>query len=294
MLAHAGGRCVGYHGLLPGLLAGRAGRSKLLWLITFYVDPAWRSRGVGRALVHAIMERGADLATTGITAGAEGVYRASGFRDLGELAYLQWRGAGLPRGALAVLHAAARLAAGPRAGGRRRKGPFGEGPPRLAAGAPHAPRFHRGRETADWMLSRPWVVSAADARPDVDGYHFSRVRERFAFIPMQAPGGDFLLSASRHRGRAQVKVLDLFFERPEGAAAVLPAALAAAQRFAADRIDFPAGLPRLPALPAWYRRRIKARRRLTLYRPARPDSPLAAAAAGELLLDYCDGDTAFT
>lgn len=297
LLAYTDGRCVGYHGLLPGLLAGPAGRSRILWLITFFVAPGWRGRGVGRALVAAAQSLGADLVTTGITAGAERIYRACGLRGLGELAYWQWRGDDLPRAARWFLHAAARLALGaspPAAGRRPPPGFFGAGAPRLYAGAPDQPRFHRDRQTADWMIARPWVASRAAAPPEVPRYHFSAVRERFAFVPMAAGPGDFLLSASRHRGRAQVKVLDLFFDPPaEGLAAVLPAAVALGRRFGAARIDFPAGLLDPAALPGWYRRRIRRRRRLTLYHPARPDGPLAAA-ADRILLDYCDSDTAFT
>ena len=80
-------RCVGYHGLLPGFLQNGGRLSKILWLITFYVDTRCRGKGIGKRLVAAIQEEGVDLTTTGITKGAEMVYRSAGFGQLGDLPF---------------------------------------------------------------------------------------------------------------------------------------------------------------------------------------------------------------
>ena len=84
-------RCVGYHGLLPGLLKNKDHVSKIYWLVTFYLDAGFRRQGYGRQLVTEIQNTNVDLVTTGITAAAAGVYRSAGFRQLGELSYCQLR-----------------------------------------------------------------------------------------------------------------------------------------------------------------------------------------------------------
>jgi hypothetical protein len=143
------------------------------------------------------------------------------------------------------------------------------------------------------------VVSRRQALSDVRRYHFSLERELFEYHCMAAahrekgPGGCFLISASRGRRRTHVKLLDLFFEDPALAALACDVALARAARMRAERVDLPPdGIGRLGA-PAWVGRFLKNRRRLYLYLPKGPGSPLAAAAA-DIALDYCDSDTAFT
>jgi GNAT superfamily N-acetyltransferase len=301
VLAYDGGRLVGYHGLLPGLAAAGGARFKVSWLVTFYVAPDCRSRGIGRALVEAIRALDIDLATTGITDGAARTYRACGFRDLGELSYRQLQAERLPRWVRPAFFTALRWSR-PRPPARWTFRPAERVDPqwpRLGPGPANRARFHRGSETVNWMLAHPWVVSRRQAKADARRYHFSLERELFEYHCLEAthrekgPGGCFLISASRGRRRAHVKVLDLFFEDPALAAWACDGALAQAARIGAERVDLPAGGICRRSAPAWAGRFLKSRRRLYLYLPKGPDSPLAAAAAG-IALDYCDSDTAFT
>ncbi|MEJ2100438.1 MAG: GNAT family N-acetyltransferase, partial [Desulfobacterales bacterium] len=82
-------RCVAYHGLLPGLLKSHENSSKVCWLVTFFVSPDYRKKGIGKLLVKDIQSLNTDLVTTGPTKAAEGVYRSMGFKPLGELPYIQ-------------------------------------------------------------------------------------------------------------------------------------------------------------------------------------------------------------
>lgn len=72
----------------PGNLTGREG-----YLLNMFVLPAWRRRGVARALVSAIQEEAAGLALGKVWLHAspmgEPLYRAQGFA--GNPAYLEWR-----------------------------------------------------------------------------------------------------------------------------------------------------------------------------------------------------------
>jgi GNAT superfamily N-acetyltransferase len=295
-IAYAEGRCVGYHGLLPGYLSDAGRSSPVSWLITFYVSPPWRGQGIGAALVESVTALGVDLVTTGITAGAEKTYRACGFRDLGELTYWQLRMERF-RGWVKPLAYAAVAGLLREAAQRWGLQPASEIPrtaPRLDPGEPGAPRFLRSAATVGWMIAHPWVVSAEAAGPDLGGYYFSRVREHFAYLPMRVGAAEgFLVSASRHRGRVHVKLLDLFFHHPADTASARNFTLAVGRRLCADRIDFPMDPFPRGCAGRFGRRMVKRRRRLYLYRPRSADSPLAAA-AGRIALDYCDSDTAFT
>jgi GNAT superfamily N-acetyltransferase len=302
VLAYAGNRCVGYHGLLPGLLRAGQSDSKVYWLITLFVAPDFRGRGVGAALVGRILKLGADLVTTGITTGAERLYRACGFTTLGQAAFHQLRLERIPWPARHLAYAALRW---PFSRAQRRV-PWRPAPrvagdwPRIGAADPGRPVFARTRATADWMIAHPWVVSRQAATGDLAGYHFSTTREvfRFAALEALAPGGGAprgcaVLSASRHKGRGQVKLLDLFFETPPEAACAGLCAVRLAHRARAERIDLPAAAAAPFARPGFPARLGKPRRRLTLYLPSSASSPLAQA-AGRIALDYCDSDTAFT
>jgi len=52
LVAEAGDRVVGYASFVPGYNTDIAARD--MWMLDLFVQPAWRSRGVGRALVVAV------------------------------------------------------------------------------------------------------------------------------------------------------------------------------------------------------------------------------------------------
>jgi len=298
LVAYHAGRCVGYHGLLPGALRTAAGLSKVTWLITFYVAPAFRGRGIGARLVREALALGVDLVTTGITRAAERAYRAAGFRDLGELVCRRFSVESYPRPARWLVYA---LICG------RLRDHWPVRPVACisteAVGGwecnTDAPLFPRGVDTVNWMLTHPWVVSRSDAAPDVPAYYFSSVRDLFRFEAYEVgsatdkPRGAFVLSATRQKGKTQVKLLDGFFPDPTHTAAAGVIALRRGQDLLAHRIDLPLCLEGFLNGSRLLRRLTKRKSRLTLCHPRDPESPLACC-AGKIRLDYCDGDSAFT
>ena len=61
VVAYDAGRCVGYHGLLPGFLYDGSAFSKVYWLVTFFVNPSYRGKGLGKQLVEEIQKKKDDL-----------------------------------------------------------------------------------------------------------------------------------------------------------------------------------------------------------------------------------------
>ncbi|MFO7708565.1 MAG: GNAT family N-acetyltransferase [Desulfobacterales bacterium] len=296
LVAYHAGRCVGYHGLLPGVLRAAGGRSKVSWLVTFYVAPAFRGRGVGPRLVREALGLGVDLVTTGITRAAERAYRAAGFKELGELGYRRFSVQSYPRPARWLIYT---LVCG------RNRGRWPVRPvAALPAGARRgredgAPRFPRGVDTVNWMLAHPWVVSRSTAAQGAPAYYFSSVRDLFRFEAYEVGAaadptrGAFVVSVSRRKGGTVVKLLDGFFPEPTDPSVAGVIALRRGRDLLAHRIDFPMSQEGVLNGSRLLRRLARRKSRLTLYHPREPASPLACC-PGRISLDYCDGDTAFT
>ncbi|MBI5580457.1 MAG: GNAT family N-acetyltransferase [Deltaproteobacteria bacterium] len=298
LVAYHAGRCVGYQGLLPGALRTADGLSKVSWLITFYVAPVFRGRGIGARLVREALSLNVDLVATGVTRAAEKAYRAAGFRDLGELACRRFSVESYPRPVRWLVYA---LICG-RLRDRWPVRPVACISTEAARGwecNTAVPRFPRCVATVNWMLTHPWVVSRPDAAPDVPAYYFSSVRDLFRFEAYEVGSatdesrGAFVLSATRRKGRTQIKLLDGFFPDPALTAAAGIVALRRARDLLAHRIEFPLSLEGFLNGSRLLRRLTRRKSRLTLCHPRDPESPLAGC-AGKIRLDYCDGDSAFT
>jgi GNAT superfamily N-acetyltransferase len=290
------GRCVGYHGLLPGLIKNKDSVSKFYWLVTFYLAAAFRGKGYGKRLVTEIQHTKVDLVTTGITAAAAGVYRSEGFRQLGELPYYQLR----PQNSEVLSTALQNLK--PRAKVFTSKS-VTQLAPKIAASAAQRESiisFQRDIQTINWMIGNPWVISRQDDRQDVDQYYFSRVRDLFEFVSLEifapdgiAPKGYLVLSISRNKNRTTIKLLDYYFHDSNDLFIAAYLTLKYANEYRADRLEFPVGLKNFWQSQTGLTQRVKKKKRLYLFYPRSNSSPLARL-ANKIQLDYCDSDTAFT
>jgi len=220
-------RCVAYHGLLPGLLKGNGNFSKVYWLITFFVSPHYRKKGIGKLLVKEIQGLGTDLVTTGITKAAEAVYRSMGFEQLGELPYIQLR---LDRihflssffqnilehienneNKLSKLYmiinkldnriytttkkifyrsVLPRLNLEEKRFRYRLVPHLSERFQSVADFRPHRPSFFREIKTINWMLQHRWVVSKHEEKSAAENYYFSTVRDIFKYIALEVYAAD--------------------------------------------------------------------------------------------------------
>jgi GNAT superfamily N-acetyltransferase len=291
-------RCVAYHGLLPGLLKGNGNFSKIYWLVTFFVSPHYRKKGIGKLLVKEIQRLGIDLVTTGITKGAEAVYRSMGFKPLGELAFVQLRLDRLPfpgaffRNLLQYLEE--------KRFSYRQVPYLSERFQSAADDKPGPPLFFRGIKAINWMLQHRWVVSRHEEKGGTENYFFSTVRDLFKYIALEIYSADeksakgfIVYSVSCKKNKTSVKILDYHFSDPSDNHIAAYFGLKYAKEFLADRIEFPEHLAgsfinrlSLPKL-------MKKKKRLYLFCPSSDDSPLAISAQ-KITLDYCDSDTAFT
>ena len=326
-------RCVGYHGLLPGILKIDENYSEIYWGSTVYLDAGFRGQGHGKLLIREIQNTAVDLVLTDISTSVEGVYRSMGFKTLGDLPYYQLR---LDK--LQFMHAHRRFVGNKpyqtgecgllfnRLGGwvylltkrlvysivfqklktqkyifkSKAANQLDEELKSLITPQSPVASFHRDLDTVNWMLQHPWVVSRQEAEKDVQNYYFSRVRDLFKLVALEifAPDGKtrkgfLILSLSRKKDKSEVKILDHHFYDPQDAFIAGYCGIKYAKDLLADRIEYPESLNGFFSQLPFLKRVVKRKKRLYLFYPKSNDSPLAVS-ADKIKLDYCDGDTAFT
>ncbi len=87
LVAYIGNQCIGYLGLMPGLLKEGDKFSKVHWFSTWFVPPEFRKTSVGLLLMMNALSLKYDLIATGISNETERICRGLGFHELGPLDY---------------------------------------------------------------------------------------------------------------------------------------------------------------------------------------------------------------
>jgi GNAT superfamily N-acetyltransferase len=221
LLAYKDGRCVGYHGLLPGLLQYEGNFFPVFWGSTFFVSKRFRGMGIGTRLLENIKSLNVDFVVTGMTDEAKKVLKSFGLKRLGQLSYCQIR---LDR--IKIFDRLCSSLADSSLTGelKRRKhllipGPMVErfhrfkkklfyrlmlsrmtrnvkdfsheqvrqinNPGEAADPESILPRFYRGADLINWMLRYQWVQSLEGIKKEGGPYYFSDVREVFQYIALE-------------------------------------------------------------------------------------------------------------
>ncbi len=228
LVAYYGDQCVGYHGLLPGLLKTDAQTSKVYWGMAWYVIPEFRRRGIGNRLLEEIKNTKIDYITPQMTESAESVFRRAGYKDIGHLTYFQLRVDRLnflSRFFDVIITFLSKKTTYPkvihsgrmrlnrliysitkrifyrmvwRSSHRRQKRSFrwkvvdqiDESVWGPLNRQVKSPLFFRGVEAVNWMLKHPWVVSKSEKKTNVANFYFSIIREMFMFAAIEINSSD--------------------------------------------------------------------------------------------------------
>jgi GNAT superfamily N-acetyltransferase len=160
--------------------------------------------------------------------------------------------------------------------------------------------FFRDLATINWMLEYPWVTGSDGSRIKLKNYHFSQQIELFQYLPIllygetkDTPEGFVIISATRHRGKTRLKILDLSFKHPDLIRVVPLIAIKLAKKFMADRIEFSGYLKHCFEQFPIFLPFLKRQKRSYLYFTGEPNS-LLAKCENDIEFDFTDGDTAFT
>jgi GNAT superfamily N-acetyltransferase len=308
LVAFIGNECIGYHGLLPGLLKHDKDISRVYWATTFYVSEAHRGQGIGKLLIEKIKALNVDFAVTGMTRAAEKTYLHSGLKALGPIVFYQSqikKGAGFK-----AFHRIQKIFLY-RCWLHRQVGDFQEFRynrvhqinrelKSIKAPTRDVPAFYRDIEMVNWMLKYPWVLTRDTAEVPKENYHFAGARDIFKYIALEvyskrdnAYRGFLVLSISHKKEKTILKILDYHLENSSDIKIFYGLSLKFAAHHLADRIDIPLEFQNYLETKFLQTYLIKKKKRSYVYHPASPASPLASL-ADNIDLNFCDGDTAFT
>jgi GNAT superfamily N-acetyltransferase len=332
LAAYIGDRCVGYQGIIPGLLRTQGGLSKVYWCTAAYVLPEFRKRMVAIQLIRKLTSLKKDIVLTGFDGVVADVFKGFHFQEIGPLNYFtvrpdrldpfsypfrhfyrlqkKWPGLRkLSESAIAmtrrVSYPGVRRAFYSFVARRAEKALRNvrwhelrrvEGFDRVPCADTGKPRFERGSEAINWMLAHPWIREGA--APMQPPYYFSEAYEGFRYAVLAIAGhdqcgGSFVtLSLLRDRGESKLKVLDLQCGKQD-LDDIFWLIWKYAAKHQADEIEMPAAFESQLALLPLGSGAMKREQRRYLCHPFSQNSPLAAALP-ELALSLCDGDCAFT
>ncbi|MFH2218609.1 MAG: GNAT family N-acetyltransferase [Pseudomonadota bacterium] len=227
LVAYQGNQCVGYHGLLPGMLEQNGQLSKVFWATAFFVSPELRGSGIGKRLLSEIIKLNVDFVVTGMTHGAKETYKSMGFKPLGSVTYYQLRTERVHlfepffRAVYSIPErpdqkSGKRLATVERLDAelyRLTKAVFfktalrfwpegktcagvleadqlkfrHEAALRSPSTCPGRPAFYRGIDAVNWMIRYRWVVAPDELQAGIGHYHFSKSRDIFKYIALEIP-----------------------------------------------------------------------------------------------------------
>lgn len=228
LVAYCGDQCVGYKGLLPGLLKTDEQTYKVYWAMAWYVMPEFRRQGIGHRLLEEIKRAKIDFVTQQMTKKAESVFRRAGYKDLGRLTYFQLRVDRLNFSAVffdTILAVLSKMIPDPKriSSGLMRlnrliysitkrilyrrawRSQLRRHPPNFrwhvveqideSLGASmnrhmQRPSFFRGIEVVNWMLKHPWLVSESEQKTDGTHFYFSTIRKVFTYIALAINSSD--------------------------------------------------------------------------------------------------------
>jgi GNAT superfamily N-acetyltransferase len=302
-----GNDCIGYHGLLPGLLKHDNNISRVFWATTFYVSEAHRGQGIGKLVVEKIKSLNVDFVGAGPNRASEKTYLNSGLKTLGPVIFYQLRLEKFIRfklfypmvKALLYRHWLSRQSGDFQEFSYKQVDQINDELERNKMISYPAPAFHRDIEMVNWMLKYPWVLSRDTTEVRKENYHFSRVRDIFKYIALEiytqrenTLKGFLVLSVSHKKGKTIIKVLDYYLKDSSDLKIISSLSLKLAAHHLADRIDIPSEFQNYFQNKFLHKYLLKKKKRLFVYHPGSTTSPLSSC-ADRIMLNYCDGDMAF-
>lgn len=216
LVAYVKDECVGYLGIMPGLLRSGGRLWKVYWISTWYVAPEYRKTGAGALLIMKALGLGYDLAVTEMSPEAANVYSGFGFKRLRTLEYyaLQlnclngvWLAARIVRKLLQIVgigweiqkkggafsrciyRPVLNILYGMVLNGTKAKADnivykeVGEIPECVEQYTDEGigDHFYRSREVINWMLADKWPKEVALAETADANYHFAALRDVFEY-----------------------------------------------------------------------------------------------------------------
>lgn len=219
-VAYNNGKCIGYLGQLPGLLATQQGNHRVFWGSTFYLMEKYRGKGIGKLLLDQMASFQQDFIVTRITPQAHRLLVRYGMKSFGKVNYYQLR--------VEKTHILDRIFYSPK---KDKEFSHSESHSRMhmkmignyyynlekklfyravlgfisklvcnyqvygfnkitvsdyfELRENSSSFFFRGPEVINWMLQNKWVCSQKYQKMEGLPYHFSDFRQFFSYIPLK-------------------------------------------------------------------------------------------------------------
>jgi hypothetical protein len=220
IVAYLKDRCIGYIGIMPGLLKTRTTISKVYWLSSWFVQPEYRRTSVGLMLILRVISLKYDLVVCEVSDEAEKIYRALHFNELGPLGYhvidcnalnifdfsirllrkfLREIGLNdkIPQGLILFFTKAYSplkkiIYKGILSGQKEKLKKISHeevneiyNPAKEQNFETKSTYFYRGEAAVNWMLNYHWLTNAREAESSDYHYYFSENRKSFKFIALK-------------------------------------------------------------------------------------------------------------
>jgi len=228
LVAYIGDQCIGYLGIMPGLLRMGEQFSKIYFLSAWFVPEEFRKTSAGLLLLMEALSMDYDFIAAGMSNTAERIYRSLGFHEIGPLNYYVielgkgnvWAHAfRLMLSILRKLGVKSSVSDPVKGlsgkvfkpvkkmiymllvrGQKKHLGTIrhtevsyiSEDAAKDRKNAAHLAEFYRGVEVINWMLRYKWVLGRDESDITHFDYHFSNVRDVFKYIGLEIylPVGD--------------------------------------------------------------------------------------------------------
>jgi hypothetical protein len=334
LVVYMGEKCLGYLGIMPGLLKAGDRFSKVHWFSGWYVPPEFRVTSIGGVLLMNAFSLKYDLVITGLSRIAQRVLRSLGLHEIAPLAYCV-----LEINRLALLFSLAqkalrkigikptltdvifripeRIFCSPikkilynmlfyyHKGGMeeisyKEVSKVGNGPIEQAKYNAASTEFYRGTEVVNWMLQDKWMPELEKAEEADLNYYFFNARDISKFIALEVYSPD----------RRDYKGFLVLSVTSEGLKTVLKVLDFHFFNYADYKYILPLALKyakiylsdyiEFPASLGVYikggilTKFLFQKKKRIYFCHPKDKNSLMAVSLNDIKLNYCDGDTAFT
>jgi hypothetical protein len=305
------GQCVGYHGLLPGLLRVEDKTYPVFWGSTFFVAEEFRRCRIAYHILQVVKRLNIDFITTQLTPVVQKAYIKAGVKELGYVSYYQLRMDRTRPSALLEPQAGDSYPDLKKHAYQHLNHMFYDDPEKITwriidqVTAPEdsnvfkdrAPFFQRDLSVVLWMLQDKWIHSKKDGMKKEQNYYFSSVKDVFEYIALGFYSNDTYLgylvfSLAHFRGRTTLKTLDYDLLPQCYPESACRAALSLGSRYMADRVEMHMPMGAFLSKFDGCRKYLKLQHRRYLCYQGAKESPLKKSTLS-VKLSYFDGDTPF-
>lgn len=329
LIAYKGNWCVGYLGLMPGIMNVNGKHKKIIFPTTWFVSPTARGLSISSRLYRKAHEIGELLVCTGMSDIAEKIYQHMGFKPMKPIHYFKidftksdsWFGGKLK----SLLH---KMGLREKKGKKKSKSAsykshLGKTYKKILRGYSaelseintkeiqtleeieqdainsNGIVFYRGNEVINWMLKYKWVLGKNEEDNTSINYAFSNTHDRFLYKAFTINtnsdikhSGFVILSITQNGSSVKIKLLDHHIQAPLKAEHILALLFSEARKEMAEIIEIPGSIGKAirPEVPQTNIRKYERRYLFSIDNWSNP----IVTSAEKVETSYCDGDIAFT